>query len=118
MFKALADETRRELLDRLLTHPGQTLSELCADLKMSRQSVSKHLKILQQAELVTVQWRGRNKLHFLNPVPIADIGRRWLDKFSASKMDAIHNLRVAVESTDHSTDHKTDHYRGRDNDDG
>ena len=73
VFKALADASRRELLDRLRADNGQTLSELCARLAMSRQAVSKHLAILEGANLVATVWRGREKLHYLNPVPIHDI---------------------------------------------
>lgn len=97
VFKALADTTRRALLDRLFEEPGQSLSALCEGLDMRRQSVSKHLDLLEQAGLVAVQWRGREKLYYLNPVPIAEIGDRWLDKFSAGKASALLRLKQALE---------------------
>ena len=78
VFKALADASRRELLDRLRADNGQTLSDLCMRLDMTRQAVSKHLAILEEANLVATVWRGREKLHYLNPVPIHEIGRRLL----------------------------------------
>src|SRR3954452_96683 len=81
VFKALADATRRRLLDRLFEKNGQTLGELCAELSMSRQAVTKHLSILERARLATVVWRGREKLHSLNPVPIHEIADRWIGKF-------------------------------------
>lgn len=97
VFKALADATRRALLDRLFEEPGQSLSALCEGLDMRRQSVSKHLALLEQAELVAVQWRGREKLYYLNPVPIAEIGDRWLDKFSANRATTLLRLKQALE---------------------
>jgi DNA-binding transcriptional ArsR family regulator len=78
VFKALADASRRELLDRLRADSGQTLNELCTRLDMTRQAVSKHLAILEEANLVVTLWRGREKLHYLNPVPIHEIGERLL----------------------------------------
>ena len=98
VFKALADSTRRQLLDRLLAEPGQTLSALCEGVSMRRQSVSKHLGLLEQANLVAVQWHGREKHYYLNPVPIAEISDRWLDKFSATKATTLLRLRQALES--------------------
>ena len=100
VFKALADPTRRALLDRLLEEQGQTLTELIDGLDMRRQSAAKHLAVLEAAELVTHRWHGREKLHYLNPVPIAEISRRWLDKFSAERAAAILNLRDALEEDD------------------
>ncbi|MEX0300410.1 MAG: ArsR/SmtB family transcription factor [Kordiimonas sp.] len=97
IFKALADETRRLMLDRLLGRPGLTLTELIAGMDMKRQSVSKHLKILEGADLIVVEWRGREKLHYLNPVPIQQISRRWVDKFSRHKVDAVLSLKEALE---------------------
>jgi len=82
VFKALADASRRELLDRLRADNGQTLSELCARLAMTRQAVSKHLAILEDANLVVVVWRGREKLHYLNPVPIRLVHDRWVSKYA------------------------------------
>ena len=98
IFKALADETRRAMLDQLLARPGLSLSELVAGTDMRRQSASKHIAILEAAGLVTSEKRGREKRHFLNPVPIQEISRRWVDKFSARRADAILNLKRALES--------------------
>lgn len=100
IFKALADATRRQLLDRLYNNKGQTLNEMCEGTGMQRQSVTKHLKILEAAGLITTHFEGREKLHFLNPVPIADISKRWIDKFSKHRSDAILNLRDAIEAKD------------------
>jgi DNA-binding transcriptional ArsR family regulator len=100
IFKALADPTRRTLLDRLFSEQGQTLTQLVDGLDMRRQSVAKHLAILEDAGLVNCQWHGREKLHYLNPVPIAEISRRWLDKFSGERVAAILNLRDALEEKD------------------
>lgn len=97
VFKALADETRRLMLDRLLDQPGLSLNGLIADTNMRRQSASKHLKVLEEAGLVSAEWRGREKLHFLNPVPIQDISRRWVDKYSKARADALLNLKEALE---------------------
>ena len=100
VFKALADASRRELLDRLRADNGQTLGELCARLAMTRQAVSKHLAILEEANLVAVVWRGREKLHYLNPVPIHDIADRWIGKFERSRLDALSDLKKALEARD------------------
>ena len=81
VFKALADASRRELLDQLRADNGQTLNELCARRDMTRQAVSKHLGILEEANLVATVKHGREKLHYLNPVPIHDIAERWIGKF-------------------------------------
>ena len=97
IFKALADPTRRALLDRLFVEQGQTLTQLIDGLDMRRQSVAKHLVVLEEAGLVTCQWHGREKLHYLNPVPLAEINRRWLDKFSGERAAAILNLRDALQ---------------------
>ncbi|MDH3758744.1 MAG: helix-turn-helix domain-containing protein [Gammaproteobacteria bacterium] len=99
-FKALADPTRRALLDRLLGKQGQTLTELVDGLGMRRQSVAKHLAILEGAGLVSCQWHGREKLHYLNTVPIAEISRRWLDRFSGQRAAAILNLRDALQENE------------------
>lgn len=101
VFKALADPTRRALLDRLLDRQGQTLTELLDGLGMRRQSVTKHLAILEAAGLVNCQWRGREKLHYLNPVPIAVISRRWLDRYSGERATAILDLRDALQENEH-----------------
>ena len=100
VFKALADASRRELLDRLRADNGQTLGELCARLAMTRQAVSKHLAILEEANLVAVVWRGREKLHYLNPVPIHDIADRWIGKFERSRLEALGDLKKALETRD------------------
>ncbi len=101
IFKAMADRTRRRLLDRLFEAPGQTLSDLCQGLAMSRQSVSKHLGILEAAGLVVTEWRGREKYHFLNPMPIAEVSDRWIDKYSKARTDAIISLKRALEEKTH-----------------
>ena len=100
VFRALADASRRELLDRLRADNGQTLSELCARLAMTRQAVSKHLAILEDANLVVVVWRGREKLHYLNPVPIHDIADRWIGKFERSRLEALSELKKGLEARD------------------
>lgn len=96
-FKAMADGTRRELLDRLFESDGQTLSQLCHGFAGSRQAVSKHLRILEGAGLVAVVWRGREKLHYLNPVPIQTIANRWIHKFRARQARTIAALKQALE---------------------
>jgi DNA-binding transcriptional ArsR family regulator len=100
VFKALADASRRELLDRLRADNGQTLGELCARLAMTRQAVSKHLAILESANLVAIVWRGREKLHYLNPVPIHDIADRWIGKFERSRLQALSELKKGLEARD------------------
>ena len=85
VFSALADRTRRQMLDRLFDSPGMTLNDLVANLDMRRQSASRHLKVLEAAGLVVVQWQGREKRHYLNPVPIVEIERRWTEKFTRAK---------------------------------
>ena len=101
VFKALADPTRRRLLDTLRAHSGQTLRELCAHLDMTRQAVSQHLGRLQDANLVATIRRGREKLHYLNPVPIHAIHRRWIEKFERRHLDALHKLKKNLEDDDH-----------------
>lgn len=96
-FKALADPSRRLLLDRLHAKNGQTLSELCAELEMTRQAVTKHLLILEEANLVAVVWRGREKLHYLNPVPIHDIADRWIGKYERGRLRALAELKASLE---------------------
>jgi len=98
-FKALADATRRQILDRLFERPGQTLTELIDGLDMRRQSAAKHVAILEAAGLVSCHWQGREKHHYLNPVPIAEIGDRWLDKFTGDRAAAILNLKNALEES-------------------
>ena len=99
VFKALADASRRELLDRLRADNGQTLGELCARLAMTRQAVSKHLAILEAANLVAIVWRGREKLHYLNPVPIHDIADRWIGKFERGRLQALSDIKKALEES-------------------
>jgi len=98
VFRALADDSRRALLDSLCAHSGQTLNELCAGLDMTRQAVSKHLAILEDANLVASVKRGREKLHYLNPVPIAEIANRWIRKFERHRVDALVDLKRRLES--------------------
>jgi DNA-binding transcriptional ArsR family regulator len=98
VFRALADSTRRALLDALRERNGQTLSELCADMAMTRQAVTKHLAILEAANLVATVWRGREKLHFLNPVPIYEISERWISKYERGRLKALSDLKKALES--------------------
>jgi DNA-binding transcriptional ArsR family regulator len=93
VFKALADPTRRSLLDRLYAKNGQTLGELCAQLEMSRQAVTQHLALLEAAELVTVAWHGREKLHYLNPTPLHEIYERWIRKYEQRRLQALSDLK-------------------------
>jgi DNA-binding transcriptional ArsR family regulator len=97
VFKALADPGRRLLLDKLHAGNGQTLGELTEHLDMSRQAVTKHLKVLEDANLVVVVWRGREKLHFLNPVPINEIAERWIGKYEQGRLRALSALKGALE---------------------
>ncbi|HTL46992.1 MAG TPA: metalloregulator ArsR/SmtB family transcription factor [Verrucomicrobiae bacterium] len=101
VFKALADSSRRTLLDRLHKKNGQTLNELCAGHDMSRQAVTKHLVLLEEANLVTTRRKGREKWHYLNPVPINEIYMRWIGKFEKSRLAALHNLKEALKENDH-----------------
>ncbi|MBR1164908.1 MULTISPECIES: helix-turn-helix transcriptional regulator [Bradyrhizobium] len=100
VFKALADASRRTLLDRLHDQNGQTLGELCDGLDMTRQAVTKHLVILEEANLVTTIRHGREKLHYLNPVPIHQIGERWIRKFERGKLAALSELKRQLEKRD------------------
>jgi DNA-binding transcriptional ArsR family regulator len=97
VFKALADPTRRLLLDRLFEENGQTLGELCAHLDMTRQAVTKHLAVLEEANLVAVVRSGRERLHYLNPVPIHEIASRWIGKFERARLDALASLKGKLE---------------------
>jgi DNA-binding transcriptional ArsR family regulator len=97
VFKALADGSRRQLLDRLHAHDGLTLSELCEGLDMTRQAVTKHLVLLEQANLVAARRQGREKLHFINPAPIQQIADRWMGKFDPGRLEALANLKRALE---------------------
>lgn len=97
VFKALADASRRQLLDRLRRKNGQTLSELCEGHEMSRQAVTKHLVLLEEANLVATAKKGREKLHYLNPLPINEIYVRWIGKFEQGRLQALHNLKQALQ---------------------
>ena len=99
VFKALADESRRALLDRLHARNGQTLGELCDGLDMTRQAVTKHLGILEDARLVATVKRGREKLHYLNPVPIHEIAQRWISKYESHRLEALADLKKNLEQT-------------------
>ena len=100
VFKALADPTRRRLLDLLYSDNGQTLSALCEHLDMTRQAVTQHLQQLEGANLVAVVWQGREKLHYLNPVPLHEIYGRWIEKFERSRLDALRDLKQKLEGND------------------
>ncbi|MGW3288972.1 ArsR/SmtB family transcription factor [Streptomyces sp. NPDC001002] len=97
VFKALADETRRRLLDRLHEQNGQTLGELCEHIDMARQSVTQHLAVLEAANLVSVVRRGREKLHYLNPVPLHEIQERWIDKFERPRLSVLSAVKRRAE---------------------
>jgi len=101
VFRALADASRRRLLDRLHSENGQTLSELCQGLAMTRQAVAKHLATLEDANLVSSQRHGREKRHFINPVPINDIAERWIGKFDQPRLSALSNLKRNLEGESH-----------------
>ena len=107
VFKALADASRRKLLDQLHKSNGQTLGELCRGLAMTRQAVSKHLALLEEANLVVTVWHGREKLHYLNPVPIHEITERWIGKFEHARLRALSDLKRGLESG-HRTDGEND----------
>ena len=99
VFKALADPTRRHLLDRLFERDGRTLIELESGLEMTRFGVMKHLKVLEEAGLVVTRRRGREKLHYLNPVPIRLIHDRWIDKYTERRVSALVDLKHELEQT-------------------
>ena len=100
VFKALADPTRRRLLDLLHADNGQTLGALCEHMDMTRQAVTQHLQQLEQAKLVTVVWQGREKLHYLNPVPLHEICARWIEKFEHNRLGVLRNLKKKLEGDD------------------
>ncbi|MBZ9796952.1 ArsR/SmtB family transcription factor [Mesorhizobium sp. ES1-4] len=100
VFRALADPTRRQLLDSLHARNGQTLNALGADMAMTRQAVTKHLAILEEANLVTSIRRGREKEHYLNPVPINEIAERWIGKFERGRLTALSDLKRRLERED------------------
>ena len=97
VFKALADPSRRQLLDRLHARSGQTLTELCKGLDMARQSVTQHIGLLEDANLICVERHGREKLHYFNPIPIHQIYQRWILKFEQQHLDALHRLKSKLE---------------------
>ena len=99
LFKALADRSRRKLLDLLRAHDGRTLNDLCEHLDMTRQGVTQHLGVLEAADLVATAWRGREKLHFLNPVPLQEIYERWIAKFEKPRLKALADLKRRLEKT-------------------
>ena len=97
IFSALADPTRRKLLDRLYANNGQTLNELCEPFRMSRQAVTQHIALFEAARLVLVSWRGREKLHFLNPVPIYEVFQRWTKKYDRRRLEEAAQLMKIME---------------------
>jgi len=97
LFKALADPSRRRLLDLLHAHDGRTLNELCAHLDMTRQAVTQHLALLEAANLIATLRRGREKLHFLNPVPLQEIYERWIAKFEKPRLKALSDIKQRLE---------------------
>jgi len=97
VFKALGDPTRRRLLDLLCEQNGQTLGQLCEHLDMARQSATQHIGILEEANLVTTVWRGREKLHFINPVPLHEVYERWVRKFERQRLRLLHDLKNELE---------------------
>lgn len=97
VFKALGDPTRRTLLDRLCEKNGRTLGELCENLDMTRQSATQHLGLLEEANLVSTVRRGREKLHFINPVPLHEIYERWIRKFEIQRLSLLHDLKTELE---------------------
>lgn len=99
VFKALASASRRRLLDSLNATNGQSLQQLCSGLEMARQSVSKHLAVLEAANLVSTAWHGREKLHYLNPVPIRELADRWIRQYEHDRLDALTDLRRTLEGT-------------------
>jgi DNA-binding transcriptional ArsR family regulator len=100
LFKSLADPSRRKLLDLLHAHDGRTLNELCVHMRMTRQGVTQHLALLEAANLVATVRRGREKLHFLNPVPLQEIYERWIAKFEKPRLKAIDDLKRRLEKSD------------------
>jgi DNA-binding transcriptional ArsR family regulator len=101
VFKALADPTRRSLLDQLHRNNGQTLTALCEQMDMTRQAVTQHLQLLEDASLVVIVWQGREKLHYLNPVPLYEIQERWIGKFERNRLGALRDLKRKLEGDDH-----------------
>lgn len=97
IFKALANQSRREIMDKLFARDGQTLNELCEIASFSRQAVSRHLQILEDAGLIVIHWSGREKLHYLNPAPVHEISERWLKKYARRRLTAISALKQTLE---------------------
>lgn len=100
VFKALADPTRRRLLDLLHRDNGQTLTALCGHMDMTRQAVTQHLQQLEEANLVAIVWHGREKLHYLNPVPLHEIQARWIGKFERNRLDVLRDFKQQLEGKD------------------
>ena len=100
VFKALADPGRRRLLDLLHKENGQTLTALCERMDMTRQAVTQHLQLLEDANLVAIVWQGREKLHYLNPVPLHEIYERWIEKFEHNRLGTLRKLKRRLESDD------------------
>ena len=103
VFKALADPGRRRLLDVLHRENGQTLMALCEHMDMSRQAVTQHLQLLEEANLIAVFWQGREKLHYLNPVPLHEIYERWIEKFERNRLGTLRDLKRKLESDNEKT---------------
>jgi DNA-binding transcriptional ArsR family regulator len=101
VFKALADPSRRALLDQLHADNGQTLGQLCQHLRITRQGISKHLNLLIRAQLVVPLWRGREKLHYLNPAPLKQISERWIDKHNSACLRALNDLTKGIDDLGH-----------------
>lgn len=97
VFRALGDPSRRKLLDLLCEKNGQTLGQLCKHLDMARQSATQHIGILEAANLVTTVWRGREKLHFINPVPLHEVYERWVRKFERQRLSLLYDLKKELE---------------------
>jgi DNA-binding transcriptional ArsR family regulator len=97
VFRALGDPTRVKVLDLLHERNGQTLGELCEHLAMSRQSATQHIGVLEAANLVTAVWRGREKLHFINPMPLHEVYERWVSKFERQRLELLHDLKKQLE---------------------
>jgi DNA-binding transcriptional ArsR family regulator len=97
VFKALGDPSRRKLLDLLCEENGQTLSQLCENLDMARQSVTQHLDLLEAANLISTVKRGREKRHFINPVPLHEVYERWVKKFEQQRLSLLHDLKTELE---------------------
>jgi len=113
VFKALADGSRRKLLDQLHSSNGQTLTQLCGHLDMTRQAVAKHLVLLEAANLVATIWHGREKLHYLNPTPLHEIYERWIDKYERHRLQALSDLKKGLEENTTSKDYGKAHIRLR-----